>query len=132
MRRETRRFLLHTYTREARLGADSMNEWGQQTYNFATPVAGIPCFYAVSEVPVVTPQGLIRFNLPTMTLAFDDPVEVGDRVTNIITADGTVLVIGPVVIESLQPQDPNVGGPVLIQAKLREVNYVATTITPVP
>jgi hypothetical protein len=128
MRRETRRFLLHSYTRVARLSAGALDSWGQATYNFAGPVNNIPCFYAVKEVPIVTPEGLTTLNLPVLTLGFDDPAQVGDLVQNIQTTDGVLLVLGPVLIESLQPRDPNVGGPVLIEAHLREVEFVPTSM----
>lgn len=130
MRREARRFLLHTYTREARLSADALDAWGQATYNFGLPINNIPCFYAVKEVPIVTPEGLTTLNLPVLTLGFDDPAQVGDLVSNIQTEDGVLLVAGPSVIESLQPRDPNVGGPVMIEAHIRDMQFVPTSPAP--
>lgn len=133
MRREVRRFLLHTYTRTSRLvtptgsAVGTLDSWGQQSYQFGTPVTGIPCFYAVKEIPFPTAEGLTTLNIPVLTLGFDDPIMVGDHVSNIQTQDGTVLVVGPVVVESLQPRDPNMGGPILLEAHLRDVEFVPTS-----
>lgn len=127
MRRQTRKFLLHTYTRQTRLPADNPDSWNLPGYQFSNTVSGIPCFYAVKEVPIVTPEGLTTLNLPVLTLGYDDTTQVGDLVTNILTTDGTVLLSGPVLVESLQPRDPNMGGPVLIEAHLRDVEFVPSS-----
>lgn len=144
MRREVRRFLQHTYTRTSRLpvtnasSAPVLDAWGQQTYQFivtqgpglevdAQQETGIPCFYTLQEVAFPTPDGLTTLNRPILTLGFDDPTQVGDHVSNIQTSDGAILVVGPVVVESLQLRDPNVGGPVLIEAHLRDVQFVPTS-----
>lgn len=146
MRREVRRFLLHTYTRTSRLvvlntpnaPGQALDAWGQQTYQFVTTeLPGvdvdaqleflIPCFYALQEISFPTPDGLTTLNRPMLTLGFDDPLKVGDHVSNIQTADGTVLVVGPLLVESLQIRDPNIGGPVLIEAHLRDVQFVPTS-----
>ncbi len=142
MRREVRRFLLHTYTKTSRIvtlntqavPTAALDSWGQQTYTFGTPTTGtsvngtvvnnIPCFYAIKEIPFPTADGLTTLNIPILTLGFDDPIKVGDHVSNIQTADGTVLIAGPVLVESLQARDPNLGGPVLIEAHLRQVEFV--------
>lgn len=136
MRREIRRFLLHTYTRTSRLvvpigsTTGTLDAWGQQTYQFGTSQLNgttdtfVPCFYAVKEVPIPTAEGLTTLNIPVLTLGFDDPIAVGDHVSNIQTADGTVLIVGPVVVESLQPRDPNMGGPILIEAHLRQAEFI--------
>lgn len=132
MRAEMRRFLLHSYTRERRLtlvddgtGPDNpgTDSWNQPRYTFAPPEMGIPCYYEIREVPVITPQGLTTLNLPRLILAIDDTLTEGDHVRNIITADGTTILRGPVVVETLQAQDPNMGGPVLLEATLREVQF---------
>jgi len=128
MRREARRFLLHTYSRTPRTSADSLDSWGQAEYEFDKIINNIPCFYAVKEVPIPTTEGLTTLNLPMLTLGFDDPAQVGDVVSNIMTADGTILIAGPVIIESLQPRDPNMGGPILIEAHLRDMDYVPTSL----
>src|SRR5258708_8026115 len=138
MRREMRRFLLHSYTRTPRLiTADTgtgdpttdpgVDEWNQPVYSFGPPVSGIPCFYELREIPVITPQGLTTLNLPRLILAIGDPLKKGDHVSNIITSDKTVILVGPVAVEDVRPQDPNVGGPVLIEAVLREVQFLPSS-----
>lgn len=138
MRREVARFLLHTYTRTSRIVVKNdvfhpdveLDSWGQQTYAFGTKdipgtkVDGIACFYGVMEAPYPSTQGLTTLNRPVLTLNFDDPLVVGDHVSNIRTADGTLLLEGPVSVESLQPRDPNLGGPLLVQAILRDVQMI--------
>jgi hypothetical protein len=131
MRRQVRKFLMHSYTRESRTSVGSTtDDWGQQSYTFGAKITGIPCFYAVREIPIPTPEGMTTLNLPILTCGFDDPIQVGDLVSNIQTADGSFILTGPVVVESLQPRDPNMGGPVLIEAHLRDVEFVPTSETP--
>src|SRR6516162_9170914 len=112
IRRETRKFLLHQYTRTKRLPTLQQDDWGEASFNFGSPVAGIPCFYQVNEVAIARPDGLTTLNRPELTLGFDDPIQIGDLVSNIVTQDGLMLVVGPLLVESLQPGDPNQGGPV--------------------
>lgn len=131
MRREMRRFLLHQYTRSARQPtADSLDSWGQQTYTFADPVAGLPCFYEIREIPVVTPEGVTTLNLPRLILAYDDPTQEGDIVSNIITGDNSVIFPGPAVIERIQLRDPNMGGGVFAECTLRLVQFIPTSPEP--
>lgn len=144
MRREMRRFLLHTYTRTPRIVIEDtgtgdpatdpgVNDWNQPVYDFGEPISGLPCFYEIREVPVITPQGLMTLNMPRLVLAFNDPLREGDHVSSIMTEPDprtgipTVLVAGPVIVESVRPQDPNLGGPVLIEATLREIQFLPSS-----
>ncbi len=134
MRQETARFLLHTYTRISRIPPAitdpptplSEDDWGLPVYALGKPGTpnvqnNIPCFYGIKETAVITPEGLITLNLPILTCAYTDIIKKGDRVSNIQTLDGTMLVAGPVLVESVERQDPNIGGPVLIECQLREI-----------
>jgi hypothetical protein len=138
MRSEMRRFLLHSYTRISRItlpdagtgpGANNagVDEWNQPTVSFAPPVSGLPCFYEINRGPLVTPRGLLGMNVPRLFVSIDDTLKEGDHVTNVTTSDGSILLIGPVIVESIQRQDPNVGGPVIIEATLREAQIIQSS-----
>lgn len=124
MRQEMRRFLVHQYTRIAREQVATEDAWGQQTYEFAAPVFNVPCFYDIQEKAVITAKGVTTLETTVLYLAYDDSSLEGDMVQNITTADGIVLLQGPVVLEDVRLRDPAINGGLFIQATLREVEYV--------
>jgi hypothetical protein len=142
MRREMDRFLVHTYTRIPRAPPyvtapptpNSEDDWGLPVTGFPVlppdqqaTMENLPCFYAEKEMAVVTPSGLTTLNIPILYIRFNDQLIEGDRVTDVMAADGTLLIPQPVLVEQVSPQDPNMGGPVFIEARLRRVETILSS-----
>jgi hypothetical protein len=98
------RFLTHTYTRLSR-GARTAppvaldeDEWGNPLVATDTDpqapasVAGVACLYIPRGGFVQSNQGLVQVETPTLLVAWNDPLQVGDEVRNVADpTNGTVL-----------------------------------------
>lgn len=131
---ETGKFLAHTYTRQPTtpLPGDQVDDWGQPLESLPQPpVTMQPCFYAVEHGPIVTPAGIIAQNLPLLTIPFDDPLQEGDYVQDIMTRGdpskgipAVMLLTGPVEVEAINDRAPGYGGVIMRQASLREIHAI--------
>jgi hypothetical protein len=68
-----------------------------------TPRTGVACKYVPADTLRVDDDGRVTSRAPTLMVAYDDALAVGDRVSNIVDADGTVLAAGPLVVQSIVP-----------------------------
>jgi hypothetical protein len=86
-----------------------------------------PCYYEILKRPLVLPTGLITQNLPVIIVPPDDPLQQGDFISDVQTAPDPVsgttvlLLMGPVEVENIFPQAPNVNGGIFNQATMREI-----------
>lgn len=101
----------HTYTRTPMVYA-ARDRWSRRTPTPGTPVTGIRCRYVDrahvrkadgGQIVVVQPAvtgGTLAF-ITTLTVLPDDPLQVGDLVSDIRDVrNGRVLLAGPVVVEA--------------------------------
>jgi hypothetical protein len=92
----------HTFTRTP------ITEWledpeGNAELQPGTPVPGLPCNYEAEETLVTDTGGRTTIYRPSLDLPHDAALEVGDQVSNITTAEGVVLLAGPLTVERVMP-----------------------------
>lgn len=68
-----------------------------------TARTSVACKYLPADTLRVDDDGRVTSRVPTLTVAYDDALAVGDRVSNIVDADGTVLAAGPMTVQSIIP-----------------------------
>jgi hypothetical protein len=101
----------HTYTRTVVAATPVLDDeddptyddWGNPITTDGTPTTGLPCLYQSVRRLRTTEAGSVLVDVSTLTVPYDDPVAVGDRVTNVTDRDGTVLVAAA----SVESFDPN-------------------------
>jgi hypothetical protein len=106
-------FLVHTYTREARID-QAPDAYGETTSTFDVPVAGNPCQLTTRRLVALDPTGNpVIVVATTMLVPPDDPLKGGDRVSNVVVAygrqRGTVVEPGPALVmwtRGVQPFGP--------------------------
>lgn len=77
--------------------------WGDTADTAGTPRTGVACKYVPDDVLRVDETGRITARGPTLTVAYDDALAVGDRVSDIRDAASTVLAAGPLVVQEILP-----------------------------
>jgi hypothetical protein len=114
--------LTHTYTRSTVTGGDE-DAWGDEAAMPGAGTSGLRCLYG-SEVRLLRDQsvrdeyGSRTIKVPTLFVPPDDPLAVGDVVTNVLDASGTVVQAGPFVVESVN-MNAELGVSVLKACELR-------------
>lgn len=105
-------FLVHTCTLTPIVpeldgsGDPVLDEWGNPKTEPGTPQTNLPCKYAVKsaanagDVRLIDAGSFLR-RVPTLTVAHDLSVSVGDEVSAVTASDGTVLLDGPAVVEQV-------------------------------
>lgn len=94
-------FLVHSYTRQVYAAGAEDAHGNTADAPSGDPVTGVACAYATRETLVNDLQGSRLVNIPVLTLAWDDPLAVGDRVSNVTDQTGAVLLAGPAVVETI-------------------------------
>lgn len=92
----------HTLTRTP-VTAGAEDSEGNAAKVPGTPVTGFPCRYRAEETLRTDTGGRTTVYRPNLSLPYDSPLVVGDLVSAITTADGTVLLAGPLSVESIVP-----------------------------
>lgn len=95
--------LAHTYTRLTPGAAGAEDAWGQATYGADATTAGAACLYQPSERLGVDAQGLTAISQPALLVRYDDALAVSDRVSDIRDNGGTLLIAGPLAVDTLEP-----------------------------
>lgn len=96
----------HTYTRIPR-GTDTEDAYHVPQPTPGTPDPGEPCRFQVESKPVSDIGGTYTVDTPTLYVPTDDPLDIGDDVTNIRTAPtkdnptGLLLAAGPLNVEAI-------------------------------
>lgn len=97
----------HTYTRIPR-GTDTEDAYHVPIPTPGTPDIGEQCRYLVKTEAVVNELGTYTVDTPTLYVPTDDPLDVGDDVTNVRTLPtkdnptGLLLAAGPLNVESIE------------------------------
>lgn len=104
--RTLQRFLVHTYTRSSVTPADTEDAWGDEEETPDASTSGLRCLYGsqerlYSETLTADATGSRTIRTPALFVPPSDPLAVGDVVTNVLDAAGTVLVAGPLEVESV-------------------------------
>lgn len=92
--------LTHTYTRTP-VTAGAEDSEGNAARTLGTPVTGLACRYRAEEVLRTDGGGRVTIYRPSLALPHDSPLAVGDLVSTITNSDGTVLLAGPLAVESV-------------------------------
>lgn len=88
-----------------------------------TPVTGLPCAYLATNRLLVDEAGRRTVSVPTLYVYDDDPLAVGDLVSDISDRNGTVTLAGPMAVETIDPAIES-GASVMKIATLRQADPV--------
>jgi hypothetical protein len=122
--RTLQRFLVHRYTRSSVTPSDTEDDWGDEEEADPSSTSGLRCLYGSQQAYQSEPlssdaSGVRTVRTPALFVAPDDPLAVGDVVTGILDAAGTVLVAGPLEVEAIT-LNAELGLSVLKVATLRQ------------
>lgn len=92
----------HTYTRAA-ITQGSEGDWGQTPATPGTPATGLPCLYAPTTTLRTDDLGRVTLDQPSLRIPSTDALAVGDLVSDIRDQEGTLLLAGPLTVESIRP-----------------------------
>lgn len=102
MSRTLQRQLTHTYTRSTVTISDTADTWGDEAVSAGAGTSGLRCLYgSQAEALTSDTQGYRTVRVPILYVAPDDPLAVGDVVTNVLDAAGAVLAAGPLTVEAI-------------------------------
>ena len=76
------------------------DSWGDAADTPGTPRTGVPCLYVPEDRLLADATGRVTQSGPTLTLDGTDPIAVGDRVSDVRDAGGTVRLAGPVTVDA--------------------------------
>jgi len=94
-----------------------------ETSVLGDPVPDQPCAYLVQDRLVVDEGGRRTVSTPTLYVYDTDPLSVGDLVSNITDREGTVLLVGPLAVETIDPA-AEAGASTMRIATLRQADPV--------
>jgi hypothetical protein len=94
--------LAHRYTRTA-ITQGSENAWGQTAATPGTPATSLPCLYAPTTTLRTDDLGRVTLDQPSLRIPITDVLAVGDLVSDIRDQEGTLLLAGPLTVESIRP-----------------------------
>jgi hypothetical protein len=94
--------LAHRYTRTV-ITQGSENAWGQTAATPGTPATSLPCLYAPTTTLRTDDLGRVTLDQPSLRIPITDVLAVGDLVSDIRDQEGTLLLAGPLTVESIRP-----------------------------
>jgi hypothetical protein len=94
--------LAHTYTRTP-TDPGAEDAWGDTPPAAGTPETGVACLYRPNRRLTLPDGSRVTLDEPNLRIAFDDPVDVGDRVSDVADMDGTIIAPGPFIVSALEP-----------------------------
>jgi hypothetical protein len=100
LRRIIGRLLVHRYDRTA-VTSGSVDPENNETDTTSMTMTSQPCLYQLQDRLIVSSGGAGTVNTPTLYVSPDDPLAVGDQVSNILTIKGTPLLVDPQVVETI-------------------------------
>lgn len=93
-------FLVHTCTiTPVSQGAE--DTWGETADTHGTPRTGVACKYVPEETLRIDEAGRILRDVPTLTVAHNDVIAEGDRVSAVQDAAGSIISAGPLVVQTV-------------------------------
>lgn len=129
----------HVYTRTPRAAVtddpsttadESTDPWGEQPYEPALAITDLPChLQQLKSQVMVLPTGLTTVIAPILIVPRTDPINEGDAVSNVLgplNPDGTrtVLLAGPLPVESVVDLSPGLPGSLARQVQLRLIETI--------
>jgi hypothetical protein len=93
-------FLVHTATITP-ISQGAEDTWGDTTDTPGTARTGVACKYVPEETLRIDETGRVLRDVPTLTVAHNDAIAEGDRVSNVQDAGGTVISAGPLVVQTV-------------------------------
>lgn len=100
LRRTFDSLLAHTYSRTPVTSAGD-DGYGATTTP-GTTVTGQTCRYRPADRLRLDNGDRVTVSVPTLTVPHDDPISVGDLVSDVRDSDGVVLLAGPLAVESVE------------------------------
>ena len=94
--------LTHSYSRTP-VTQGSDDAWYDTSDTAGTTVTGLPCVLVWEDRLVVDDNGRRTLRIPVLYLPADDTLAVGDRVSSVTDAGGTVQAAGPLTVQSIDP-----------------------------
>lgn len=95
MIKEMRRFsdgaLDQTYARVPIVGLSGEDDWGQQEAESGAPITGLACKLRTIETILRDDHGVMVVRRPLLSIHLDDPLAVGDLVTDVRDREGRLL-----------------------------------------
>lgn len=117
--------LTHTYTRTVMVPGVVDDAWGERDATDGAVTIGVPCRYEAVQRPVRDAGGFALVSVPTLAVAADDPLTVGNRVSGITGSDGVVLINGPFQVERLLDDTAGLGAALQPTWELRGARTVS-------
>lgn len=107
IQRAMKRMLVHTYTLTDTYavpvldvkGDPTYDEWGNQLYTDVIDTTVNPCLFLWEDIITETERGRIVLKQPTLYVKHNDMIGVNDTVTNVRSANGTLLLEAATVNE---------------------------------
>jgi hypothetical protein len=118
LKRSAQRMLTHTYTRTPFVDGTEDSE-GNVPRVPGTAVPSGVCLYSTEERSVRDEGGVAVVSTPTLRILPEDPLVVGDQVSDIRDRAGTVLQDGPLRVERLITDTAQAGTSILHVWELR-------------
>lgn len=92
--------LAHSYTLTP-VTASADDGYGGDTTEGA-PVTGKTCRYRATDRLRLENGDRITVSTPVLTVPHDDPIKVGDMVSDVKDSDGVLLLAGPIAVETIE------------------------------
>jgi hypothetical protein len=93
--------LTHTYTRTPVNPATNADAYGVKEATPGNAVSAVACFYNPSESIRLDERGQTIIRTPVLLVKADDPLKVGDRVTDVTGV--STLESGPLTVQKIDP-----------------------------
>lgn len=97
------RFATSTYTRTPVTVGDDAGNYYEDTRTEQTPVTGVACRYLPAGSASFGAGGQQFIESPVLETFPDDPIKVGDLVSNVRSGDGVLLLEGPIPVVHIDP-----------------------------
>lgn len=94
--------LTHSYTRTG-ITQGAEDAWGDTADTEGTPATGQPCVLVWRDQMVIDDLGRRTVRVPRLYVPYDDPLAVGDLVSNVADASGTAIAAGPLTVDTVDP-----------------------------
>jgi len=110
------RMLRHRYTWLRRADdptGGGVDDWGNPLQTIQTPPAPVPttdkiCLYRDTSKFAVGDSGPVQVEINELTVAWDDPIQVGDYVASVTDPEtGRTLIVDPTRVESIAEIGPH-------------------------
>lgn len=96
--------MYHKYTREAsNVNPANPDDWNMDELDYSAAVVDVPCNFLSAGELIARDRSVTTIETPSLRVDKDDPIKIFDRITNIKDSAGTIVVPGPLWVESKVP-----------------------------